>query len=238
MPSPTPLSDTQLTEILQDVAAGRQPTVWFTPAAVGVAAGRSAKVVSLTEPAEGDYIQVKPTGSQDVLSFSPNELTLDKPPRTRRSEKPAPEPVAPAAPAPVDELLVVRERPARKPAPAQARAAAEPAESAGRDRPARAAAEPAARSGRGRTPSPVTVTLSSTEEGEWTVEVVTGKKRTVRPTPVPASSVAHAARALGDEVAEAIEGVLAAAREQQRARVARLQAELEAARQALAELSE
>ena len=213
---PSPLSEDQLATIAQELAEGRPTTVWFTPAAVGVDAGRSAKVTALTEPAEGDYIQVKPTGSKDVLSFSPNELTLDKPPRVR---KPAPEPEPPAPePKPMDELLVVREKPAPKPKEP------EPAKPAGRGRP--------------KQPSPVTVTLSSTEEGEWTVEVITGKKRTVRPTAVPASSVAQAARLLGGEVAEAIEGVIDAAREQQRARVARLQAELEAARQALAELSD
>ncbi|HEX3790889.1 MAG TPA: DUF6319 family protein [Pseudonocardiaceae bacterium] len=233
MPSPSrpsPLSDDQLATIRTELAADRNPAVWFTPAAVGVDAGRSAKVMSLGEPAEGDFIQVKPTGSRDVLSFSPSELTMEKPPRGRKVEPPAaparkPEP----APAPVDELLVVRERPVRKPVErAAAPVDAEPA----------AARPTASRAGRGKQPSPLTVTLSSTEEGEWTVEVVTGKKRTIRPTPISASSVAHAARALGDEVAEAIEGVLTAARDQQRARVAQLQAELDAARQALADLSE
>src|SRR2546429_7169211 len=78
---PSPLSAAQLTTIAQELAEGRPTTVWFTPAAVGVDAGKSAKVTALTDPAEGDFIQVKPTGSKDVLSFSPNELTLDKPPR-------------------------------------------------------------------------------------------------------------------------------------------------------------
>lgn len=215
---PSPLSEDQLAAISQDLAEGRQTTVWFTPAAVAVDAGRSAKVTALTDPAEGDFIQVKPTGSKDVLSFSPNELTLDKPPRVR---KPVPEPEPPKPePKPVDELLVVRERPIRKPREPQP----------GPVKPVRQA--------RPRQPSPVTVTLSSTERGEWTVEVITGKKRTVRPTAVPAFSVAQAARLLGADVAEAIEGVIDAAREQQRARVARLQAELETARQALAELAE
>ena len=214
---PSPLSEDQLTSIAQELAEGRPTTVWFTPAAVGVDAGKSAKVTALTDPAEGDFIQVKPTGSKDVLSFSPNELTLDKPPRVRKPA-PAPEPPQPE-PKPMDELLVVREKP-EKPV-------AKPTEPA----------KPVTR-GRPKQPSPVTVTLSSTEEGEWTVEVITGKKRTVRPTTVAPSAVAHAARLLGADVAEAIEGVIDAAREQQRARVARLQAELEAARQALAELAE
>lgn len=226
MPSgPPPLSATQIDQLRADVADGRRPMVWFTPAAVGVAAGRSAKVVSLAEPPEGDYIQVLPTGSHDELSFSPNELTLEKPPR-RKKTPPPPEPAAPQAPPPapaVDELLVVRERPAkRKPAPAQPAPAAAPAERRPKSR---------------KPPAPITVTLSSTSEGEWTVEVQSGSRRTVRPQPVGAGAVASAARALGGDIEAAIEGALVAARDRQQERVARLEADLAAARQALADLA-
>jgi hypothetical protein len=55
---------------------------------------------------------------------------------------------------------------------------------------------------------------------------------------VPAGAVASAARALGGDIEAAIEGALSAAREQQRAKVEILEAELSAARQALAELSD
>jgi hypothetical protein len=192
--------------------------VWFTPAAVGVAAGRSAKVVSLADPPEGDYIQVLPTGSHDELSFSPNELTMEKPPRRKKTPAPPPEPAAPPPAPPMDELLVVRERPAtRKPAPA----AAAPAERRPKTR---------------KPPAPITVTLSSTSEGEWTVEVQSGSRRTVRPQPVGAGAVASAARALGGDIEAAIEGALVAARDRQQERVARLEADLAAARQALADL--
>lgn len=228
---PSPLSTEQIDHLHAELADGRLPMVWFTPAAVGVDAGRSAKVVALTEPYEGDYIQVRPTGSHDTLSFSPNELTMDKPPRRRKAaepERPAPQP---AEPAPVDELLVVRERPTRKPAAPKAAPpppAPEPAP------------EPKAKPARGRTrqPAPITVTLSSTPEGEWTVEVLTGSKRSVRPQPIGAGAVASAARALGGDIEAAIESALSAAREQQRARVEQLEAELAAAREALAELSD
>jgi hypothetical protein len=67
--------------------------------------------------------------------------------------------------------------------------------------------------------------------------VVVGKKRSVRPTPVPAADVAKAARALPAEVAEAIESSLEAARHRQVERVQRLRAELEAAQRALQDLS-
>ena len=82
----------------------------------------------------------------------------------------------------------------------------------------------------------VTLTLSASPEGEWTVEVVSGKKRTVRPTPVSPGDVAKAARALPSVVAEAIESSLEAARQRQVDRVERLRAELDAAQRALQDL--
>lgn len=227
--SPSPLSAEQIDHVRAELAAGRLPMVWFTPAAVGVDAGRSAKVVALTEPDEGDFIQVRPTGSHDTLSFSPNELTMEKPPRRRKAAEPEPPPAPPQPQRPkIDELLVVRERPTRKP-PAQTRAAEPEAPKPPRDQPRR---------GRSRQPAPIMVTLSSNAEGEWTVEVLTGSRRTVKPQPVSAGSVASAARALGGDIEEAIEGALSAARDQQRARVEQLEAELAAARAALAELAD
>jgi Family of unknown function (DUF6319) len=231
--SPSPLSTEQIDQLRAELADGRRPMVWFTPAAVGVDAGRSAKVVALTEPYDGDFIQVRPTGSHDDLSFSPNELTMDKPPRRRKGDEPpvklalAPVPT-PTAP-PVDELLVVRERPTRKkPAAKEQPPAPQATEPGKQGRPAR---------GKARPPAPITVTLSSTAEGEWTVEVQAGSRRTVRPQPVGAGAVALAARALGGDIETAIEGALSAAREQQRARVELLEAELATARQALDELN-
>ncbi|MGH3588151.1 MAG: DUF6319 family protein, partial [Pseudonocardia sp.] len=58
-----------------ELSAGTPVTVWFTAAAVGVPAGRSAKVVSIDDVAEGDFIQVRPAGSRDTLFCSPGELT-------------------------------------------------------------------------------------------------------------------------------------------------------------------
>src|SRR5690606_9144076 len=100
----------------------------------------------------------------------------------------------------------------------------------------RAAAKPAkAARGKAKTPE-VTVTLSGTADGEWTVEVVTGKKRSVRGLPVSSGAVAQAAKLLHPEVEEVVNGVLEAVREAQLAKVAQLQAELEAAKRALEEL--
>jgi hypothetical protein len=226
------LSAEQIDHLRAELDAGRTPMVWFTTAAVGVDAGRSAKVVSLTEPYEGDFIQVRPTGAHDTLSFSTSELTMDKPARRPKASPTPPPP--PAQPEPViGELLVVRERPTRKPPAAKP---ADPQPSAPSAPSVSEAKRPAR--GRGRQPAPITVTLSSNPEGEWTVEVLTGSRRSVRPQPVPAGAVASAARALGGDIEAAIEGALSAARDQQRARVAQLEAELATARQALAELSD
>src|SRR3954471_22760754 len=77
------LSPQDLDHLRAELAEGRQPAVWFTSAAVGVEAGRSAKVIAFTEPEEGDFIQVRPTGERDEISFSPAELTVEKPPRKK-----------------------------------------------------------------------------------------------------------------------------------------------------------
>jgi uncharacterized protein DUF6319 len=224
---PSPLSVAQVEQVRAELEAGRTPMVWFTPAAVGVDAGRSAKVVSLTEPYEGDFIQVRPTGSHDALSFSTSELTMDKPARGRKPPaapvKPKPEPTEEAP----GELLVVRERPTRAKPPARAK----PAEPAPQDVKPKPAAKKA------RQPAPITVTLSSNTDGEWTVDVQSGSRRTVRPQSVSAGAVAAAARALGGDIEQAIEGAITAARTQHEAKVAQLEAELAAAREALAELT-
>lgn len=232
---PSPLSTEQIEQVRADLDAGRTPMVWFTPAAVGVDAGRSAKVVSLTEPYEGDFIQVRPTGSHDTLSFSTSELTMEKPARRKPpAEPPKHKPKPAAVPPPTDELLVVRERPIRKPA---AKAIATEVR-----QPTQTVAEPPAKpkqpKARGKQPAPITVTLSSNPDGEWTVEVQSGSRRTVRPQPVSAGSVAAAARALGGDIEQAIEGALTAARTLQQARVTELEAELATARKALAELAD
>jgi hypothetical protein len=218
------LSEQEVQQLHAELATGASPTVWFTSSAVGVPQGRSGKVMAFTEPAEGDFVQVRPGGSKDVLSFSPTELTLTRPARQH------------ATPA------------ARGQAPATARAAAAPtlvtpasstpASTAAGDR-GGAARSPQRGAGGGRQRgTEVTVTLSGTADGEWVVDVVSGKKRTVRALAVPVSSVAQAAKALHPEVAEAIEAVLTAVREQQMAKVEHLRAELAEARRLLAELGE
>jgi hypothetical protein len=249
------LSEEDIEFLRAELAGGRTPTVWFTPNVVGMTAGGSAKVVAFTEPAEGDFIQVRPTGSRDVLSFSPAEMTVTKPPRrkpapTAGSGRPAARTSATTSAAATSTTTSVgasaatdaapdgsggrRAQPAEAPAGAGTPDGGAAPGAAGAEQPA-----PARRGGaRKQRPAEVTVTLSSTAEGEWTVDVVSGKKRTVRAVPVPASSVAKAARELHPDVAEAIDAVLEAARAQQRARIEQLRAELDAAQRALAELAD
>jgi hypothetical protein len=217
------LSEEDIDYLRAELAAGRPAAVWFTSAAVGVEAGRSAKVISFTEPAEGDFIQVRPTGDKDELSFSPAELTLEKPAPRRRTPAPAAAVKGETeAPAPVEHIYTPAPPPAKpKPAPAPAAPVAE--------------RKPAAR--KQAKPAEVTVTLVSTVEGEWTVDVQWGSKRTLKAAPVAASAVSHAAKLLLPEVDEAVESVIDAARERHLARVEQLRAELAEAQRALDELT-
>lgn len=238
--APPVLSDAELARIAGELAEGKPPMVWFTAAAVGVAEGKSGKVVALGDPSDGDFLQVRPTGSKDVLSFGPSEVTLTKPARattvapggsarTRPESVPAPsnrkdntvtQPStlpSSATPAPRSPVPVSDDAP--KPAPAA-------------PRPAKA---PAAR--KAKVPE-VTVTLTGTADGEWTVDVVNGKKRSVKGMAVSSAAVAQAAKILHPEVEEVVAGILEAARGAQQAKVAQLQAELDAARKLLEELGD
>ncbi|WP_018684631.1 DUF6319 family protein [Actinokineospora enzanensis] len=196
------------------LAEGKPTPVWFTAKAVGVPAGQQAKVIAFDEPAEGDFIQVRPQGSRDVLSFSPGELTTVKP-------KPVPKPAAPAPVAPTVEPVAVVQG-------LEGGGEVQGLEGGGEvERPRR---------GRKQVPVEITVTLHATPEGEWTVDVLVGKKRTVRWVPVPAGEIAKAARFLPAPVGEAIGSALDAARERGQRRVEELKAELEAAQRVLRDL--
>ncbi|GAB3277146.1 hypothetical protein GCM10027563_04740 [Parasphingorhabdus pacifica] len=220
-------------------------------------------MVALDEPAEGDFIQVRPAGSKDVLSFSVGEVTTVKPPRKRKQPEPAAKKsTSPTAAkqdttaAPVNEPAASTDRP-QKAKRAESKTSTSTGKSAGTAaresktgdakpadaKPATGAgassSTPAANSRRKpRQPSGATVTLTADESGQWNVEVTTGKKRMLRPTPVAASAVAQAAKTLHDDVAEAVEPLLQAAREQQRKRVEALQNELAEAQRKLDDLAD
>lgn len=231
MPQARTLSSDEIRGLREELSSGGTPTLWFTSAAVGVPEGRSGKVMALDEPAEGDFIQIRPAGSKDVLSFSAAEVTTVKPPRKRKEPEQA-------APAPVAETPRAAAK-APEPKPAAAPARPEPARSAP-NAGAESAPKPAAAANR-RKPKPpagATVILTADQAGQWNVEVSTGKKRVLRPTPVSTSAVAQAAKSLHEEVAAAVEPMLEAAREQQRERVEQLEQQLADAQRMLHELTE
>lgn len=91
------LTEPDVVALRAEASAGRPVTVWFTAAAVGVPAGGSAKVVSVGEPAEGDFIQVRAAGTRDTMFCSPGELTRTRPVR-RRAAAPSGKPAPPSAP--------------------------------------------------------------------------------------------------------------------------------------------
>ncbi|WP_040811545.1 DUF6319 family protein [Nocardia concava] len=261
---PQPLSDTEIRQIAAEIDAGRPPMVWFTASAVGVPEGRSGKVMSLGDPSEGDFLQVKPTGSKDVLSFGPTEVTLTKPARANQT-KPAGAPAKPATAssqtasassaakptgitpktATRKESTVTMSSPVTSPAPAapapeapQPAAESAPEAKAAKpaaSRPARNAASAAA--AKKPKAAEVTVTLSGTADGEWTLDVVNGKKRTIKGLPVASSAVAQAAKILHPEFAEVVDSIHEAVRLAQQAKVEQLQAELESARRLLEDLA-
>lgn len=82
------------------------------------------------------------------------------------------------------------------------------------------------------------LTVSGTADGEWQAELKQGTTWLSRGLPVSAAAVSRAAAELHAELAEPIDAVIVAAREGRAARVAALEAELEQARKALAEIED
>jgi hypothetical protein len=80
------------------------------------------------------------------------------------------------------------------------------------------------------------LTVSGGADGEWQAELKQGASWISRGLPVTAAAVLRAANELHPELADPIEAAIGAAREARAARVAALEAELEQARKALAEL--
>ncbi|AOS62248.1 DUF6319 family protein [Actinoalloteichus hymeniacidonis] len=233
---PRVLSEQDLEFLATELAAGRPPMVWFTSRAVGVESGKSGKVTALDEPAEGEFIQVRPTGSQDVLSFSAGEVTLTKPARKpRKPDAPeTPQAEESSAPAPIEPVWTPEPAPVPTSRGAKPRPSTENGDSV---------TEPTSnrRTGAAKRSKPgaaATITLNSTAEGLWTAEVTVGTKKVLKPTTVSMGAVAQAVKILHPEADAAVQPVLDAAREQQRAKVEQLQAELEEARRLLGDLDE
>lgn len=84
----------------------------------------------------------------------------------------------------------------------------------------------------------LTLTVTGTADGEWHAELKQGSTWIARGVPVAAAAVSRAAKELHEDLSVPIDEVIDAAREQQAAKVAALEAELEAARKTLAELAD
>lgn len=82
----------------------------------------------------------------------------------------------------------------------------------------------------------LTLTVTGTADGEWHAELKQGSSYLARNLAVAAAAVSRAAKELHEDLATPIDAVIEEARSQQAAKVAALEAELEAARKALAEL--
>jgi hypothetical protein len=84
----------------------------------------------------------------------------------------------------------------------------------------------------------LTLTVTGTADGEWHAELKQGSTYLARNLAVAAAAVSRAAKELHEDLSAPIDEVIEAAREQQAAKVAALEAELEAARKALADLAD
>ncbi|GAA1613736.1 hypothetical protein GCM10009789_79890 [Kribbella sancticallisti] len=119
---------------------------------------------------------------------------------------------------------------------AAANAPAEPAPVVAEEKPKRAPAKKAAPK---KTKTlELTLTVTGTADGEWKAELKQGNSYIAKNLLVAAAAVSRAAKELHEDLSGPIDEVIDAAREQQAAKVAALEAELEAARKALAELDD
>lgn len=82
----------------------------------------------------------------------------------------------------------------------------------------------------------LTLTVTGTADGEWRAELKQGTTFLARDLAVAAAAVSRAAKELHEDLSIPIDAVIEEARSQQAAKVATLEAELEAARRALADL--
>ncbi len=82
----------------------------------------------------------------------------------------------------------------------------------------------------------LTLTVTGTADGDWRAELKQGSTFLARNLMVAAAAVSRAAKELHADLSTPIDGLIEEARSQQAAKVAALEAELEAARKVLADL--
>ncbi|MCE0765522.1 DUF6319 family protein [Pseudonocardia kujensis] len=137
-------------------------------------------------------------------------------------------PTGGSAPAPAAEAAAVAAPEGEGPPAAPAPAAAEPEK--------RKRGRPKGSTARTTRVVELTLTVSGTADGEWQAELKRGTTWLARALPVSAGAVQKAAAELHAEIAGPIEEVIGEARATREAKVAELEAQLEQAKKALAEL--
>lgn len=218
------LTTENLQTLAEAVAEGKRATVYLREAtpSLNLLAGASAKVVSV----QGSTVIIRPKGVNDELPFEAEELRMTRLPTRTATPKTAiartaastPGVTASSGPTPTKETPVEQEAVVAPSAPASVRNAA----------PRRPK----------KVPSGLSVTIHASADNDWTVTVTHGARRPTKAVPVTPDAVERAVRELGDPVAlEAVESLIAAARQVAEERVQQLSQQLAEARKALEVLS-
>lgn len=134
----------------------------------------------------------------------------------------------------VDDTLMTTPTPVPD-SPAAHLPAADTADDIPADKPTKAPAKKAG--GRKARTLELTLKVTGTADGEWRAELKQGSTYLARNLAVAAAAVSRAAQELHEDLSTPINQVIEEARAQQAARVNALEAELEAARKALADLN-
>ncbi|MEV0945226.1 DUF6319 family protein [Rhodococcus sp. NPDC049939] len=216
--APDHLTAENLEALTAAIEEGKRATVYLREAmpSLGLEVGTSAKVISV----QGNTLLIRPKGVDDELPFETEELLMTRPP--------APKPVAPAEP--VVHQGIEPGPPVAPKTPTGKAAAAKPVATSN------ASAAPSRRTAK-KAPAGLSVTIQADTDNEWSVTVGTGAKKPGKAIPVSPDAVERAVRELGEESAiEAVESVIASARNLAAARVDELSRQLEDARKALAAL--
>ena len=227
---PVSLTVDDLARLRSALDAGKRPSVYLRDGvpSLGVGAAASARVVSV----DADTVTVRPKGVGDDVPFEAGELYATRAAATAAAAavSPAAAAVGPVSAAVNPAAAAVNTAAADRPAIRASRTAATPLR---RKAAPRASATPRASDD---PPPPVTVTLSGSADGRWTVRCAPGTRGPA--TPVAAEAVSRAVAALGeDSVRVAVSDVLEHARRSAARRVAELSSELERAQRALDALS-
>ncbi|MCW4355888.1 hypothetical protein ONR57_21520 [Hoyosella sp. YIM 151337] len=205
----THLTDEQLRELADTVAAGKRATVYLREPlpGQGLEAGASARVVAV----DGRTVIVRPRGVDDEIPFEAEELRRTK-----------------AAPAEPKKAPPAKSSTRKAPSKRAAGAPAEPPRPPEVSVPAPVRRRAASKAG------PCALILRSDESGEWTLEVERPGGQQLKPARIQPDVVVRAVRELQNPAAvKTVENALSAAREAAAKRVDELKRKLQEAESAL-----